>query len=238
MQEAFARTAMLIGEAGVACLQRSRVLVFGVGGVGGGCVEALARAGVGRIGLVDNDTVAESNLNRQLIALHTTLGTPKVEAAAARIHAICPQTQVDLYPIFYLPENADAIDLSQYDYIIDAIDTVSAKLALIERAKALNVPIISCMGTGNKFDPTRFVISDITKTSVCPLARVMRRELKKRGIAHLDVLWSDEEPRTPPAEEGKKPTPGSISFVPPVAGMMIGGHVILKLLEKAGLSPR
>lgn len=244
----FLRSAMLLGEENVRRLARSAVLLCGVGGVGSYVAEGLARAGVGRIGLVDHDRVALSNCNRQLIALHSTLGQPKAQAAARRIQDINPDCQAEVFDLFYGPDTCQALDLSRYDYIVDAVDTVTAKLLLIQRAKEAGVPIISCMGTGNKLDPSRFRISDLSKTSVCPLARVMRRELKQRGISHVEVLWSDEPPRTPlslaPEEEcdpsqGRpgKQTPGSLPFVPSVAGLMIAGHVVLRLCEE-GLTTR
>lgn len=224
MEERFSRTALLIGENGVERLRKSRVAVFGVGGVGSFTVEALARLGVGHFTLVDPDTVAESNLNRQLIALHSTIGQYKVDAARERVLDINPDAEVEALKLFYLPENADAFDVSRFDCIIDAIDTVSAKLELITRAKAAGVPIISSMGTGNKMHPEMLEISDISKTSVCPLARVMRRELRARGIKSLDVVYSKEEAMEPRESvflpNGKK-TVGSISFVPSAAGLLI-----------------
>ena len=232
MKEQHTRTAMLIGEEGVSRLSCAHVAVFGVGGVGGYVVEALARAGVGEFSLFDADTVSESNINRQIIALHSTVGMPKVQAAAARVRDIDPEITVHTHEVFYLPENADAFDLSQYDYVVDAIDTVSGKLAIIEHANAAKVPVISSMGTGNKLDPARFEVTDISKTSVCPLARVMRRELKKRGIERLKVLYSKEEPLSSPLidEERGKSIPGSIAFVPSVAGLIIAGEVIKDLI--------
>ena len=224
MEERFSRTALLIGENGVERLRKSRVAVFGVGGVGSFTVEALARLGVGHFTLVDPDTVAESNLNRQLIALHSTIGKYKVDAARERVLDINPDAEVEALKIFYLPENADAFDVSRFDCIIDAIDTVSAKLELITRAKAAGVPIISSMGTGNKMHPEMLEISDISKTSVCPLARVMRRELRARGIKSLDVVYSKEEaiePRESVFLPNGKKTVGSISFVPSAAGLLI-----------------
>ena len=229
----FERTALLIGDEGIAALRKKAVAVFGVGGVGSFAVEALARAGVGRIALFDHDTVAESNLNRQLIALHSTIGQLKVEVAARRIHDICPQTEVLIYPVFYTAENADEFDLSAYDYVIDAIDTVTSKLLLIERCKASSVPILSSMGTGNHADASHFAIADISKTSVCPLARVMRTELKKRGIRKVKVLFSDEPPLKPRVTdpEKRKQTPGSLPYVPSVAGLLIAGEVVRDLLK-------
>lgn len=234
MSEIFKRTEMLIGSDALKKLGASAVAVFGVGGVGGGAVEALARGGVGRIDLIDNDTVSESNINRQLIATHSTVGTLKTEAAKARILEINPNCKVNTFNTFILPENIDSFDFSVYDYVIDAIDTVSGKIAIIERCNKDKIPVISSMGTGNKLDPTRFEITDIYKTSVCPLARVMRTEMKKRGIKKLKVLYSKEEPIKPAVAdttERGKAVPGSISFVPPVAGMIIGGEVIKELIK-------
>ena len=197
MSEKFSRTEMLIGADAVEKLSRSRVAVFGVGGVGGFVVEALARAGVGAIDLIDNDTVSFSNINRQIIALTSTVGRPKTEVMRERVLDINPEAKVSCINKFVLPENIDEFDFETYDYIVDAIDTVSGKLAIIEKAYFLGKPVISSMGTGNKLDPTRFKITDINKTSVCPLARVMRYELKKRGVKKLKVLFSDEEPMKP-----------------------------------------
>ena len=209
MEEKFSRTALLIGENGVERLKKSRVAVFGVGGVGSFTVEALARLGVEHLTLVDPDTVAESNLNRQLIALHSNIGEYKVDAAKARVLDINPDADVEALKLFYLPENADDFDVSRFDCIVDAIDTVSAKLELITRAKAAGIPIISSMGTGNKMHPEMLEISDISKTSVCPLARVMRRELRSRGIKELTVVYSKEEALEPKESvflpNGKKP---------------------------------
>ena len=234
MEERFSRTALLLGENGVDRLRKSRVAVFGVGGVGSFTVEALARMGVGHITLIDPDRVAESNLNRQLIALHSTLGEYKVDAAKARILDINPEAQVEALKLFYLPENADSFDVSRFDCIVDAIDTVSAKIELIVRAKNAGVPIVSSMGTGNKLRPEMLEISDISKTSVCPLARVMRRELRARGIKELTVVYSKEEaikPREDVFLENGKKTVGSISFVPSVAGLMIASKVCAILTE-------
>lgn len=231
MTEQFERTAMLIGEDGVERLHGAAVAVFGVGGVGSYVVEALARAGVGRLLLVDNDVVSVSNINRQLIALHSTVGMPKVEVAAKRVRDIYPACEVETRIMFYTPENADVLDLSGYSYIVDAVDCVTAKLELITRAKALGVPVISCMGTGNKLDPTRFEVADIHKTSVCPLARVMRRELRLRGISHCKVVYSKEEPHKPPSGDGR-PVPASIAFVPSSAGLVLAGEVIRDLIAQ------
>ena len=233
MEERFSRTALLIGENGVERLRKSRVAVFGVGGVGSFTVEALARLGVGHFTLVDPDTVAESNLNRQLIALHSTIGKYKVDAARERVLDINPDAEVEALKLFYLPENADDFDVSRFDCIIDAIDTVSAKLELITRAKAAGVPIISSMGTGNKMNPTMFEVSDIYKTSVCPLAKVMRRELKNRNIKKLKVVYSKEEPINTNilSDDGRKMVPGSNAFTPSVAGLIIASEVVKDLLE-------
>lgn len=231
--EIVSRTENLIGKGAVEKLQRSRVAVFGIGGVGSYVVEALARAGVGAMDLIDNDKVVFSNINRQIIALHSTVGEWKTEVAARRIRDINPAIQVRTHNLFFLPETADGFDFSGVDYVVDAIDTVSGKLALIERAKALRIPVISSMGTGNKLDPTAFEVADISKTSVCPLARVMRRELKKRGIEHVKTVYSKEEPIENHArkEETGKAVPASISFVPSVAGLIIAGEVIKDLIK-------
>ena len=229
----FSRTALLLGQDGVEKLKKARVAVFGVGGVGGYVVEALARSGVGTLDLIDNDVVSLSNINRQIIALHSTIGRLKTEVAAERARDINPDIVIHTYNVFYLPETAAQFDFSAYDYVVDAIDTVSGKIALAGQAKAANVPIISAMGAGNKLDPTAFEVTDISKTTVCPLARVMRRELKKRGIERLKVVYSKEEPlpaKTTDEETGK-PIPGSVSFVPSVAGLIIAGEVIKDLIK-------
>ena len=234
MTEKFSRTEMLIGNDAVEKLKISRVAVFGVGGVGGYVVEALARAGVGALDLIDNDTVSESNINRQIIALTSTVGKLKTEVMRERILDINPKAKVNCVNKFVLPENIDEFCFESYDYIVDAIDTVSGKLAIIEKAYFLGKPVISSMGTGNKLDPTRFQITDINKTSVCPLARVMRYEHKKRGVKKLKVLFSDEEPMKP-SEENKnekgKAIPASISFVPSTAGLIIASQVIKDLIK-------
>lgn len=243
MQEAFSRTAIQLGEDAVEALSKARIAVFGIGGVGGYAVEALARSGIGTLDLIDDDTVAISNLNRQIIATHSTLGQYKVDAAKERILSINPDAVVNTHRSFYLPQTANEFDLSIYDYVIDAIDTVAGKLALIEAAHAVSTPIISCMGAGNKLDATAFRVADISKTSVCPLARVMRKELGKRGIRHLKVVFSTELPLegqapaeesapasdTRPAQNRAKPTPGSNAFVPAVAGLILAGEVIRDL---------
>ena len=229
----FSRTELLLGKEGVEKLKKARVAVFGVGGVGGYVVEALARSGVGALDLIDKDVVSESNINRQIIALHSTVGQLKTEAAANRARDINPQIMVRTHNVFYLPENAQEFDFSQYDYVVDAIDTVSGKIALIEQAKRSNTPVISSMGAGNKLDPTAFEVADIAKTSVCPLARVMRRELKKRGIEHVKVVYSKEEPLPSNVTDEKsgKSVPGSIAFVPSVGGLIIAGEVIKDLIK-------
>ena len=232
MNEQFLRTAMLLGEEAVEKLQKARVAVFGIGGVGGYTVEALARAGIGSIDVIDSDTVSRSNINRQLLATHSTVGMPKVEAAKMRILDINPDCIVRTHAVFYTPETADGFDFSDYDYIVDAIDTVTGKLALVERANAAGTPIICCMGTGNKLDASAFQVADISKTSMCPLARIMRKELGKRGIKHLKVVYSQEEALTPTGWEeeaaalGKRQIPGSVSFVPGATGLILAGEVI------------
>ncbi len=228
MKESMERTAYLIGEKGVECLAGKHVALFGVGGVGGYVAEALGRAGVGALTLVDKDTVSVSNINRQIIATYETVGRPKTEVMAERLRSIHPEITVECRECFFLPDTADTFDFTRYDYVVDAVDTVTAKLELVKRAKEAGVPIISCMGTGNKLDPSRFEITDITKTTVCPLAKVMRRELKKRGITKLKVLYSKEEP----IKHEAGAVPGSISFVPSVAGLIIAGEVIKDLLRE------
>ena len=235
MREQFLRTEMLLGTRALERLQGARVAVFGLGGVGGYAVEALARSGVGSLDLIDNDTVSVSNLNRQILATHSTVGMRKVDAARQRVLDINPECQVRTYPVFYTPETADSFDFTQYDYIVDAIDTVTGKLALVEHARAAGTPIICCMGTGNKLHASAFQVADISKTSMCPLARVMRRELAKRGIRHLKVVYSQEEALTPTGWEeeaaalGKRQIPGSVAFVPGAAGLLLAGEVIRDL---------
>lgn len=229
MSEQFSRTEALLGSEAIEKLKNARVAVFGIGGVGSYTVEALARAGIGALDLIDSDTVALSNLNRQLIATRSSVGRDKVTVAAERIADINPECIVKTYKSFYLPENASNFDLSVYDYIIDAIDTVSGKISLVCRAAEAGTPIISSMGTGNKLDPTLFEVADIYKTSVCPLARVMRTELKKRGVKKLKVVYSKETPVTAKTEiedANRRSVPASISFVPSVAGLIIAGEVI------------
>ena len=226
MNGIFSRTEALLGPEAMARLKKARVAVFGIGGVGGYAAEALARSGIGTLDLIDSDTVSLSNINRQIIALHSTVGMAKVEAAKARIRDINPDAAVNTYPVFYLPETAAQFDFSRYDYVIDAVDTVAAKLSLAEAARDAGVPIISAMGAGNKLDPTAFEVADIAKTTVCPLARVMRRELKKRGIHHMKVVYSREEPVTPAHGDGERRVPGSVAFVPPVVGLILAGEVV------------
>lgn len=231
MLEQFSRTEMLIGKENIEKLKKSKVAVFGIGGVGSFVVEGLARVGVGNFILVDNDTVAKSNINRQIIATTKTIGKLKVEVAKERILEINPEANIESYSDFFMPDSPEIFD-NTVDYIIDAIDTVTAKIELIMRANKLNIPIISCMGTGNKIDPTKFEITDIYKTSVCPLAKVMRKELKTRGIKKLKVLYSKEEPIKPKTKSDgktKRQVPGSISFVPSVAGLIIAGEVVKDL---------
>ena len=231
----YSRTELLIGSEGMEQLRGASVLVFGVGGVGSHCIEALARSGIGHLILVDNDTVSLTNSNRQSIALHSTVGQYKTKVMKEKIRDIDPAIRVDTYETFVLPDNVETVFREQPDYVIDAIDTVTAKLAVIEYAQERGIPVISSMGTGNKLHPELFEITDISKTSVCPLCRVMRRELKARGIAHLKVVYSKEKPvDTSGRETGEDPgarrsVPGSISFVPPAAGLLIAGEVIREL---------
>lgn len=235
MEEQFSRTGLLLGEEALMRLKQARIAVFGIGGVGGYTVEALARAGVGTIDVIDSDTVSISNLNRQLLATYDTVGMLKVDAARARILSINPRAVVNAHPIFYTPETAGQLDFTQYDYIVDAIDTVTGKLCIIQRALEAGVKVISCMGTGNKLDPTALQVADISKTTICPLARIMRKELRKRGINHLKVVYSTEEALTPVGAEeeaaalGKRTIPGSTAFVPGTAGLILAGEVIKDL---------
>ena len=237
MESQFSRTELLLGSAAMERLQKARVAVFGIGGVGGYAVEALARSGIGTLDLFDHDTVSLTNLNRQIIATHNTIGMKKVDAAKLRIHSINPHAMVNAHPVFYTPETADQFDFSVYDYIIDAIDTVTGKLCIIQNAISAEVPIISCMGTGNKLDASKLEVTDISKTTICPLARIMRKELRKRGINHLKVVYSTEEALTPigadeeAAALGKRTIPGSTAFVPGAAGLMLAGEVIQDLLK-------
>ena len=225
MKEQFERTSLLVGEEAISKLNNSKVLIFGVGGVGGYVAEALARTGVGSITIVDKDTVSESNINRQIIALHSTVGRDKVDVLKERMLDINPELQVDARKCFFLPENASEFDFSQYDYIVDAVDTVTAKLQIIVQAKEAGVPVISAMGAGNKVHPEMFEIADIYKTEMCPLAKVMRRELKERGIKKLKVVYSKEKPVY------KGDVPGSIAFSPSVAGLLMASEVIRDLCE-------
>ena len=239
MQDRFSRTQMLLGPDAMERLANARVIVFGVGGVGGYALEALARGGVGRISLVDDDVVGLTNVNRQIVAAESTLGRPKAQVMAERIRDINPDCDVVAHQCFYLPQTADEFDLSQYDYVVDAVDTVTAKLQLITKAKRAGTPIISCMGTANKLDPTRFLVADIEKTSVCPLARIIRKEARKRGLGHFKVVFSTEPAMTPDLpddyreqlrpESSNRSLPGSVSFVPPVAGCILAGEVIKEL---------
>ena len=228
----FLRSEMILGEKSTEILKNKSVILFGLGGVGSYTAEALARAGIGRLTIVDNDTVSVTNLNRQLCALHSTVGMPKVDVVKARILDINPQCEVTAVRKFYLPENSAEFNLENFDYIADAIDTVSAKIDLAVKSQELGIPLVACMGTGNKLDPSRFTVSDIFKTSGCPLCRVMRNELKKRGIKKLNVVWSPEEPVKPlqtDENSGKRQTPASLPFVPPVAGMIMAGKIITDL---------
>ena len=237
MSETFLRTEILLGSDAMEKLKNARVAVFGVGGVGGYTVEALARSGVGTLDIIDNDTVAETNINRQIIATVDAVGKYKVDVAKERILSINPDAVVNTYRTFYLPENADEFDFCAYDYVVDAIDTVTAKISLVMKCKDATTPIISSMGTGNTLNPCELEVADIYKTSVCPLARVMRKELKDRGVKSLKVVYSKEEPIKPKAvsgEElspGKRATPGSTSFVPSVAGLIIASEVIKDLIK-------
>lgn len=233
MNERLSRTEMLLGSEAVNKLKSCRVAVFGLGGVGGSAAEALARGGIGRLDLIDNDTVSVSNINRQILALESTVGKYKTDAAMQRIRDISPDIEVCTHRCFFLPDTADSFDFTQYDYVIDAIDTVTGKLEIIKRAKAAGVPVISSMGTGNKLDPTALKIADISETKVCPLARVMRYELRKLGISGVKVLYSEEPPLAPAdgGHKGKR-VPGSVSFVPPAAGLIIAGEVLLELCGK------
>ena len=237
MIEQFSRTEILLGAEAMEKLYKARVAVFGIGGVGGYTVEALARCGVGALDLIDSDTVSVSNINRQILATHSAVGKLKVDVAKARVLDINPDCDVKTYPCFYLPDTADRFDFTQYDYIVDCIDTVTGKLQLVERAVEAGTPIICSMGTGNKLDPAQFQVADISKTSMCPLARIMRKELKKRGIDHIKVVYSQEEALTPAVDEeelkrtGKRQIPGSVAFVPGAAGLVLAGEVIKDLIK-------
>ena len=236
--EAFSRTELLLSKNAMEKLKNAKVAVFGLGGVGGYVVEALARSGVGALALVDHDTISITNINRQLLATHSTIGQFKADAAAARAKDINPEISVTAHKVFFGPDTITQFDFSQYSYVVDAVDTVTAKLALITAAKKANVPVISSMGTGNKLDPTKFQVTDISKTSVCPLARVMRKECAKRSIKHLKVLFSTEDPVPAAGEtsleelpEGRRSLPASVAFVPSVAGLIIAGEVIKDLIK-------
>ena len=230
MLNQFSRTELLIGKDGIEKLQNAKVAIFGVGGVGSFVVEGLARAGIGKFILVDNDKVCLTNLNRQIIATHKTIGKLKIEVCKERILEINPNADVEIYQEFFMPNSKGILD-NTIDYIVDSVDTVTAKIELIIRADKLNIPIISCMGTGNKLDPTRFEVTDIFKTSVCPLAKVMRKELKARGIKKLKVVYSKEEPIKPGETSENNCKAGSISFVPSVAGLIIAGEVIKDIIK-------
>ena len=243
MPDQYSRTRLLLGTDGVDRLRSAHVALFGLGGVGGYAAEALARAGIGRIDLIDNDTVSLTNLNRQMLALHSTLGQYKVDAAAARIRDIDPTIEVRTFKTFYLPETANQFDFTQYDYVLDAIDTVTGKLALMQQARDAGVPVISCMGTGNKLDPTGFKVADISKTSGCALSRVIRKECAKRGIKGVKVVYSEELPlevendaeemaQSREAGSSRRSLPGSTPFVPGVAGLIMAGQVIRDLSGK------
>ncbi len=233
MEDQYSRTRLLLGQAALDKLRQSRVAVFGVGGVGGYAVEALARSGVGQLDLIDSDTVSLSNLNRQIIAAHSTVGQYKVDAAAARVKDIDPAIEVRTYKVFYTLGTADQFDFTQYDYVVDAIDTVTGKLALVERAQRAGTPILSCMGAGNKLDAAAFEVADIGRTAMCPLARIMRKELRKRGITHLKVVYSQEEALDPlegiVTDGQRRPVPGSVAFVPGAAGLIAAGEVVKDL---------
>ncbi len=238
-----------MGEESLSCLKEKRVCLFGLGGVGGYAAEVLARSGIGAIDLVDSDRVSTSNRNRQIIALKSTEGLQKTSVLASRLKDINPSITLREHNVFFLPENADSFDFSAFDYVIDAVDTVSAKLEIIIRCKKSKTPVISSMGTGNKLDPTRFRVADIYETSICPLARVMRRELKKRGVENLKVVFSDEAPRKPISinayedsaktqetadfSPGKRAIPGSVPWVPPAAGLILGGEVVMELIQNS-----
>ncbi|MCD7854488.1 MAG: tRNA threonylcarbamoyladenosine dehydratase [Clostridiales bacterium] len=239
MLNRFSRTELLIGKEGVEALSEAKVAVFGVGGVGGYAVEAMARSGIGHFLLVDNDRVAPSNINRQIIATEKTVGRYKVDVMKEKIEDINPKAEVEVRKCFFLPENSAEFDFSSFSYVVDAVDTVTAKIEIIMKAKEAGTPVISSMGAGNKLDPTAFIVDDIYKTSVCPLAKVMRRELKKRGVDSLKVVYSKEPPLKPLEDESheaedspnkKRQTPGSIAFVPSVAGLILGGEVVKDLI--------
>lgn len=236
-EDAYSRTRILYGQCGIDTLKQSHVAVFGLGGVGGSAAEALARAGIGTLDLIDSDKVTESNLNRQILALHSTIGRYKVDVAKERIADIDPSIQVHCFQTFFLPETAKEFDFTQYDYVIDAIDTVTGKIEIIMQSKTCGVPVISAMGCGNRIHPQELTVTDLFCTSEDPLAKVMRRELKRRGIQNLKVVWSREKP-VPPHDESchdthssRRPIPGSVSFVPPAAGMMLASEVVNDLVK-------
>lgn len=244
MEDQFLRTRLLLGSEAVEKLQKARVAVFGIGGVGGYVVEALARTGVGILDLIDNDVVSVTNINRQIIAAWSSLGKPKVEVMRERIKDINPGAEIRVHQCFYLPETAGGFDFTDYDYVVDAVDTVTAKISIIMEAKKAGTPVISSMGAGNKIEPSMFEVADIYKTTMCPLAKVMRRELKKRGVGDLKVVYSKEPPKTPLEKErinleaemaedecSRKVTPGSLAFVPSVAGLIIAGEVVKDLIR-------
>lgn len=246
MEDQYARTKLLIGAQGLDRLRDSRVAVFGVGGVGGYVCEALARSGIGTLDIIDSDTVAWSNLNRQIIATRDTVGRYKVDVMRERISSIDPETSVNAYRCFFLADSASEFPFEEYDYVVDAVDTVTAKIELVMKCQSMNIPIICSMGAGNKLDPGRFKVADIYKTQICPLARVMRRELKKRGVKRLKVVYSDEAPITPlapdeagidpseaapPAGSSRRSTPGSTAFVPAAAGLLIAAEVVKDLIR-------
>ncbi len=236
MLNQFSRTELLLGTEAVEGLGNKRVAIFGIGGVGGYVCEALVRSGVGHFDLVDNDTVSLTNINRQIIATHSTVGRQKVEVMKERMLDINPDADITVHQCFFLPENADEFDFNSYDYVVDAVDTVTAKIEIIMRCKELGVPVISAMGAGNKLDPSRFRVADIYKTTMCPLAKVMRKEMKKRGVKDLKVVFSDEMPVSPietqdvePLNPGKRATPGSIAFAPSAAGLVLASEVLKDL---------
>ncbi|WP_033153581.1 tRNA threonylcarbamoyladenosine dehydratase [Pseudobutyrivibrio ruminis] len=236
MLNQFSRTELLLGKEAMEGLENKRVAIFGIGGVGGYVCEALVRSGVGHFDLIDNDTVSLTNINRQIIATHSTVGRQKVEVMKERMLDINPDADITIHQCFFLPENADEFDFNSYDYVVDAVDTVTAKIEIIMKCKELGVPVISAMGAGNKLDPSRFRVADIYKTTMCPLAKVMRKEMKKRGVKDLKVVFSDEMPVSPietedvePLNPGKRATPGSIAFAPSAAGLVLASEVIKDL---------
>lgn len=234
MSNIFARTEALLGKEALEKLKKSRVALFGLGGVGSSAFEGLLRSGVGRIDVFDHDTVSDTNLNRQLLATRNCIGIPKTEAALLRAKEISPETEIICHKMFYLPSNSDTIDMSEFDFVIDAVDTVTAKLEIIATASSAGVPVISCMGTGNKLDITRLRVSDISKTEGCPLARIMRKELRHRGISGVQVVWSDEKPYSaaPTGDlKGDRPAPASAIFVPAAAGLLLAAETVKKLIE-------